>query len=70
MVQSSALGVPGWAQPHWAAPLHTLHLCLLFSLPFCPSAKALIGIFQILSLPPKEILLSFLFTKGNLDIFT
>lgn len=48
---------------------HMLHLCSLFTRVFCHSAKAAIGIFLNLSLPPKEILLSFLFIKGNLDIF-
>lgn len=50
--------------------LTVLPLSLLCSPAFCPPAKALFGIFQNLSLPLKEILLSFLFTKGNLDIFT
>lgn len=61
---------PGW--PHSLTMLprsRILHLCSLFTQVFCHSAKAVIGIFLNLSLPPKEILLSFLFIKGNLDIF-
>lgn len=49
--------------------LTALPLSLLSSPAFCPPAKALVGIFQILSLPLKETLLSFFIYKRKSGYF-